>query len=682
MIFPLYTACFGSCAATYALLTAMVSVQARRNLTSWILAFASVMTATWAVASLSWGRAHPWWVQVADVLHALAWYAVVLRLHLVAVSDRRQFRLFLVAGSGMLVVALWLMLASNQLGNTRLLSSSILLQIMLAVGQLVLLENLFREAPVDYRWYVGLACVALAGQAAYDLFLSADAVLTQSLPVSLVAGRAVVAVLIAPLLAIASMRNQSWGVRLHASRTAVFHTATLVGSGILLLSLAGVAEAFRGERWVGNSDWAQLIEVSVLFSAVLGIAVFLVSTSTRNRLARLLTEHFFTCRYDYRREWLRCIGSLSAGENGSESLAQRAIRSVADIVDSPAGMLLSRQPGQIALTWSESWNLPAIHPLGPDHPLVGAISGGQSIEIPAEAALAPLDALKLWLAIPLLDRAGRLTDCILLGPPRMPFRLDEEVWALVGVVAREVAMHLAEQRATRSVIETQDLRVYAERFAFVAHDIKNVAGQLRLLTDNASRHIANPDFQQDMLETINASVAKIGNLIRRLGTEDVEAIPGAESPIMDCIASVLQRRERVRLLASEGDETSARISMSATDLDAVLTHLLDNACTAAGPNGDVALQLQHKDGCVLLDIIDEGPGMTPEFIRDELFRPFSSGTPGGSGIGAYQARELMRHAGGDLVVLSRPTKGTTMRLFFPVAKSERLPVAASAPVLA
>ena len=46
--------------------------------------------------------------------------------------------------------------------------------------------------------------------------------------------------------------------------------------------------------------------------------------------------------------------------------------------------------------------------------------------------------------------------------------------------------------------------------------------------------------------------------------------------------------------------------------------------------------------------------MTPEFVRDDLFRPLRTTKDDGHGIGAYQARELLRDAGGDLLVISRP----------------------------
>jgi signal transduction histidine kinase len=98
------------------------------------------------------------------------------------------------------------------------------------------------------------------------------------------------------------------------------------------------------------------------------------------------------------------------------------------------------------------------------------------------------------------------------------------------------------------------------------------------------------------------------------------------------------------------------------------------ASSAACP---VRVVVRHEALSVLIDIIDEGPGMSADFIRDRLFRPFATTKTGGHGIGAYQARELLRAAGGDLLVLSRPGAGTTMRLLLP---SVRVPSAETSAV--
>ncbi len=70
--------------------------------------------------------------------------------------------------------------------------------------------------------------------------------------------------------------------------------------------------------------------------------------------------------------------------------------------------------------------------------------------------------------------------------------------------------------------QTQQLREYSQRFAFVIHDIKNVSGQLSMLLTNAEAHADNPEFQRDMLATVRASVGKITRLLTRLQTDRQE----------------------------------------------------------------------------------------------------------------------------------------------------------------
>jgi len=73
----------------------------------------------------------------------------------------------------------------------------------------------------------------------------------------------------------------------------------------------------------------------------------------------------------------------------------------------------------------------------------------------------------------------------------------------------------------------------------------------------------------------------------------------------------------------------------------------------------------------VIEVEDEGPGMDENFIRDQLFRPFRSTKSRGYGIGAFQARETIREAGGDLQVISIVGRGTTMRILLPYLREQR-----------
>ncbi len=80
------------------------------------------------------------------------------------------------------------------------------------------------------------------------------------------------------------------------------------------------------------------------------------------------------------------------------------------------------------------------------------------------------------------------------------------------------------------------------------------------------------------------------------------------------------------------------------------------------------MDLSTADSACIIRISDTGRGMSAEFIRDRLFRPFDStkGTQG-MGIGAYQIRETIRSAGGSVRVDSSPESGTSFFLMLPIS---------------
>jgi putative PEP-CTERM system histidine kinase len=394
----------------------------------------------------------------------------------------------------------------------------------------------------------------------------------------------------------------------------------------------------------------------------------------RSRVRGVLVDNFFNDRYDYRREWMRCIDTLTAPD-AFVGLHKRAIRAVAEVVDSPAGVLFVRAPEDVAFQWAGSLNTPAVTAaIPPGHPLVPEFADADRIAVLADlpdAASWFAEIPRAWLAVP-LNHFGNLIGFVVLARSRAPFRLDREVFQLLRVVGREVASRVAEQRAAQILSQTRELRDYSQRFAFVLHDIKNVSGQLSMLLANAEVHADNPEFQSDMLATVRASVGKITRLLSRLQADRQERSHALIDPterLKDIIDTLDPRPAGAATVHFDiGAVQAARlggVAIEAEAFDAVAAHLLNNAIEASPSDQPVRVEVRHEALSMVIDIVDDGSGMTPEFIRDELFRPFASTRRDGHGIGAYQARELLREAGGDLLVLSRVGSGTTMRLLLP-----------------
>ena len=486
-----------------------------------------------------------------------------------------------------------------------------------------------------------------------------------------------------PLLGLSAARNRGWRIDIHVSRTAAFHSATLVVSGLFFLSLAAAGEIVRRSGLGGDgADWGEVGEIGLVFSGVLAAGVLLTSGSARSWVRATVVDHFFSHRYDYRREWIRCINTLAAPET-YVPLHVRTIRAVAEIVDSPGGALFLCDGPGMALQWSGSWNMEsATQPLLRDHPLAVALrqagANGSGVVDMAPWQGAPTAAAlpePTWLAVP-LGSGDDLIGFILLAHPRVEFRLDREVHDLVRTVGRMVTSLIAEQRLTETLTQTRQLHEYGKRFSFVAHDIKNVSSQLSMLLANAESHIANPDFQRDMLGTVRASVQKIATLLRRLQEPERDLVNTVIAPVerLSTLLAVCGRGRAVSFaLDSEGAQGS--VKMSAAAFDAVLTHLLENAADASPAGSVIGVRLRQEARRLVIDIVDRGRGMSPEFVRDQLFRPFATAKAGGTGIGVFQARELLRQAGGDLMALSEAGAGTTMRLLMPLAFADAEPTA-------
>jgi putative PEP-CTERM system histidine kinase len=689
----------GGCAFVYAILCALIVVRRPLSRTGGWLAFACLVTALWAVSVVVFrfnpASGPPGWLELA---RSAAWYGFILHLYRRSVAARWQL---MQAFSTMGLLAL---LVVGGLALTNLLESQtpstlwligIGVRLGIAVCNILLLENLYFNTPPEARWHINLLCVALGGMFLYDLVLYSDAALFHAISRPLFESRAPATMIAAPLIAVAAVRDRRWNVDIHVSREVVFHSLTLVASGVFLMGLALTGEVFRR----GGAEWGHVVEVSLLCAGVVTIAVMLTSGSMRSRIRGVLVDNFFSHRYDYRREWMRCIDTLTAPE-AFTGLHKRAIKAVAEVVDSPAGVLFVRAPEEVAFQWAGSMNTLAVTaPIPPGHGLVPAFGDGDRIavleELPDAAAWFE-EIPRAWLAVP-LNHFGNLIGFVVLTRSRAPFKLDHEVFQLLRVVGREVASRVAEQRAAQILSQTRALRDYSQRFAFVLHDIKNVSGQLSMLLANAEVHADNPEFQRDMLATVRASVGKITRLLSRLQADRQErshalidpverlkeivettvvARPGGGSrvgtqqpgtqPSVAGLAAVVD-------LATPGDDGPfasplGGVAIDAESFDAVAAHLLNNAIEASPPSTPVRVEVRREALSVVIDIIDSGPGMSPEFIRDELFRPFASTKGDGHGIGVYQARELLREAGGDLLVLSRLGSGTTMRLLLPMVR--------------
>lgn len=122
---------------------------------------------------------------------------------------------------------------------------------------------------------------------------------------------------------------------------------------------------------------------------------------------------------------------------------------------------------------------------------------------------------KAWLVIP-LKPGDELVGFVVLATPRVQFKLDWEVVALIETAAHQAASYLIQQRNEEALLEARKLDAYNRMSAFVVHDLKNMVAELSLTIKNAERHAANPEFQRDMLETVTHVTIRMQRLLMQL----------------------------------------------------------------------------------------------------------------------------------------------------------------------
>jgi putative PEP-CTERM system histidine kinase len=551
-----------------------------------------------------------------------------------------------------------------------LASTGQVIGLTIAAGSLVLVHNLYGQAAHESRWGIRLPMIALAGIWAYDLHLYTVSWLTRGPVDDLYAMRGAILSMLVPLFALASRRNARW--RMHLSRAATFQSISLIailGYLILMMTASRALEAVGG-------DWVRIGQVGLVFAITVAAVILLPSGRMRAWGRVIVAKHFFEHRYDYREEWLRFTRTVG----GDAPLGERIIKAIADIAESPSGLLLVPEGGRLGVAARWNWRDDLPEPSAEDTGLIrfveksghvldftGIRSGvlrTEEAEVRVSASLAGLDGL--WAGIPLIH-GDRLVGLVLLEHPLVRRPLDWEDIDLFRTVGIQAASYLAEAHTQDALADARRFDEFNRRFAFIIHDIKNLVSQLSLVVRNAERHADKPEFREDMIATLHSSVKKMNDLLARLhrGGCNVEAEPVRAIPLRQAVASVAAVKRRVHPVEVEGDPNVAAVA-DPVRLEQALAHLVQNAIDASPAGAAVRISCRRRDGEAAIEIADRGEGMSADFIRTRLFQPFASTKENGFGVGAFEARSLVAAMGGRIEVDSREGEGTRFTLFLPL----------------
>jgi signal transduction histidine kinase len=209
----------------------------------------------------------------------------------------------------------------------------------------------------------------------------------------------------------------------------------------------------------------------------------------------------------------------------------------------------------------------------------------------------------------------------------------------------------------------------------VVHDLKNMSFRLRLMLSSLDEHWEDPKFRRTVRDLLADSVERLEEVAGRFVAHENAVLIKVALEVDGLLRQVAERSSRRPSRGAAGPAVSlalggaSRIWGDPYYLGDAFGSLLENAREAAAPAGKVLVRTYAAGSAArpraVVEIIDNGAGMTPEFLRDRLFRPFETTKAGGVGLGLATASQIVRAHRGTIRILSQPGGGTLVRVGLP-----------------
>ncbi len=498
-----------------------------------------------------------------------------------------------------------------------------------------------------------------------------QALFYRSLDMNLVPVRSLV--LAIGVLLIGASRLQGGVVaKVRVSRDMAYRSLVLLAISIYLVGLGLLGE---GMRYL-NMDMKRAMFVSVAVLGGLVVVLVLLSEKLRRKAKVFLHKHFYQLKYDYRKEWRRFTGHLSSART-VEALQQGILSFCCDTFACGAAALYLCDDEQGGYRFASGYQVEGkglSHIFAKNSPFADFLTDRDWVFNVADDNPANLNEVLLFcqeheftLAVPLLFEKS-LEGFIFLGRPTNPNeQLNYEDFDLMKMLARQATSTLLSLKLSAQLSSAQEMAAMGRVSTFVIHDLKNLASNLALVTENAADYLDDPDFQRDMLETLSGTVDSMKELIARLRNV---VMPKELSLVSIDLRQLAEQGVHLAgdyKLVVTGEPVFVQID--ATEIQKVVQNLLINAREASGSEELIALEVGQAQEAYL-KVRDRGCGMSEEFIRERLFQPFQTTKAKGFGIGLYQCKNIVAAHGGRIEVESRVGEGTTFTVLLPLNSNQ------------
>ncbi len=544
------------------------------------------------------------------------------------------------------------------------------------------LERTYRAAVGVMLWRIKFVVLGLGLLFAVRIYTSSQAILYSVFNPALESFNAGALLLACVLMSISALRAGLFNADIYPSQTVIFRSLTVFIAGLYLVMIGLLANIVT---WLGGDPAFPLKAFFILLSLV---ALGCVLASARLRLVarRFVSRHFDRPLYDYREIW-RKFTERTASMTDEISLCRQSVGLVSETLDvlSVTIWLTNEQQSQFVFGASTS-----VQDEKADALLQSGVGASKLITM-IRSSPEPVDlntAKAEWaddlrrsnpdsfrtqegnrLCLPLVAKDNVL-GLLVVGDrvSGIPFSIEDT--ELLKSIADQIAGSFLTLRLSRRLIETKELEAFQNMAAFFVHDLKNTASSLSLMLKNLPAQFENPEFRQDALRAVSKGVGRLNDLILRLGSlRETTQIRPVDSNLSIVIASALDGiaiRQGVTVVRRM--DPVPTVSIDPAHIQKVVTNLVMNAQEALNGEGEIIVSTGRQQDTVEFAVSDNGCGMSAEFVRRSLFRPFQTTKKTGMGIGMFHCRIIVEAHSGRIDVETQEGKGSSFRVILPIPK--------------
>ncbi|WP_306519045.1 XrtA/PEP-CTERM system histidine kinase PrsK [Rheinheimera sp.] len=570
----------------------------------------------------------------------------------------------------LIVFVLWL--AAGLTADIKI-QIQLLAALVLTVILLAMVEAIYRQSGIQ-KWQFKPLVIAVGGSLLFDFYLLAEAALLGEVNRQTWQARGYVHVMMLPFLVVAVKRIKSWGINVYVSRDIVLQSSMVLGAGIYLCMLAVVGYYLS---YFGG-DWTTLLQVVFVVSGCVVLSVMLFSNTLRRKSKVFIEKHFFANTFDYRLKWVELSRELKQIEIVDQNAPTVCLQAWCQAIGYSHGALIKFAPDGTAVLLAHSvgyqpaptvLQLTQLYRREFNHKYwLLDFTDRQDEHVVQLLTQAGVKQPGFSLLVP-IQQNNKLWGCCLLQPEvNEKIKLNWELRDYMSAVSEQISSYLFMSEASKALSENAQFVAFSRMSAFVVHDLKNIKAQIDMLLKNAERHRHNPEFVDDAFTTIEAMQQRLQNMLSQLTNKQTSSERTIRVKIGHMLHSLIEQRCNGHApLPQLNIYHDCELMIDAERFGNILFHLIDNAQQATSEHGSVTISLNCDEQSMLLEISDTGCGMTEEFIRERLFKPFDT-TKGnaGMGIGAYDAQNFILQNGGRLTVESKLNIGSTFSIRLPL----------------